>query len=43
VAAYTIDVRPHARRSLRQLNPSARETIAQVIDGLALIRGLRVS
>jgi mRNA interferase RelE/StbE len=36
VAAYTIDVRPRARRSLRQLGPSVRETIAQVIDGLAI-------
>jgi mRNA interferase RelE/StbE len=35
VAAYTIDVRPRARRSLRQLDPSARKAIAQVIDGLA--------
>jgi len=35
VAAYTIDVRPRARRSIRQLDPSVRETIAQVIDGLA--------
>jgi len=35
VAAYTIDVRPRARRSLRQLDPSVRKAIAQVIDGLA--------
>ena len=35
MAAYTIDVRPRARRSLRQLDLSVRETIAQVIDGLA--------
>ena len=35
MAAYTIDVRPHARRSLRQLDPSAREAIAEIIDGLA--------
>jgi mRNA interferase RelE/StbE len=35
VAAYTIDVRPRARRSLRQLDPSAQKAIAQVIDGLA--------
>ena len=35
MAAYTIDVRPRARRSLRQLDPSVQETIAQVIDGLA--------
>ena len=35
MAAYTIDVRPRARRSLRQLDPSVRKAIAQVIDGLA--------
>jgi mRNA interferase RelE/StbE len=35
VAAYTIDVRPRARRSLRQLDASARKAVAQVIDGLA--------
>jgi len=35
VAAYAIDVRPRARRSLRQLDPSVRKAIAQVIDGLA--------
>jgi mRNA interferase RelE/StbE len=35
VAAYTIDVRPRARRSLRQLDPSVRRTIARVIEGLA--------
>jgi len=35
VAAYTIDVRPRARRSLRQLDPSVRRAIAQVIEGLA--------
>jgi mRNA interferase RelE/StbE len=35
VAAYTIDVRPRARRSLRQLDPSARKAVAEVIDGLA--------
>jgi mRNA interferase RelE/StbE len=34
VAAYAIDVRPRARRSLRQLDPSVRKAIAQVIDGL---------
>jgi hypothetical protein len=43
VAAYTIDVRPRARRSLRQLDPSAQKAIAQVIDGLPVIRGLQVS
>lgn len=36
MAAYTIDVRPHARRSLRQLDPSVRKTLAQVIDDLAV-------
>jgi mRNA interferase RelE/StbE len=35
VAAYIIDVRPRARRSLRQLDAPARKTIASVIDGLA--------
>jgi len=35
VAAYTIDVRRRARRSLRQLDPSVRKAVAQVIDGLA--------
>jgi mRNA interferase RelE/StbE len=36
VAAYTIDVRPGARRSLRRLDPSVRKTVAQVIDSLAI-------
>jgi mRNA interferase RelE/StbE len=35
MAAYTIDVRPRARRSLRQLDPSVRKAIVQLIDGLA--------
>ena len=35
-AAYTIDVRPRARRSLRQLDPPVRKAVAQVIDGLAI-------
>jgi hypothetical protein len=35
MASCTIDVRPYARRSLRQLDPSVRKAIAQVIDGLA--------
>jgi mRNA interferase RelE/StbE len=35
VAAYTIDVRPRARRSLRQLDPSVRKAVARVIDTLA--------
>lgn len=36
VAAYTVQVRPHARRGLRQLDRSAREAITEVIDGLAI-------
>jgi mRNA interferase RelE/StbE len=35
MAAYTIDVRPRARRSLRQLDPSIRQALARLIDGLA--------
>jgi mRNA interferase RelE/StbE len=35
-ASYTIDVRPRARRSLRQLDPPVRKAVAQVIDGLAI-------
>lgn len=35
MAVYTIDVRPRARRSLRQLDPPVRKMVAQVIDGLA--------
>jgi mRNA interferase RelE/StbE len=35
VAAYRIDVRPRARRSLRQLDGPVRKAVAQVIDGLA--------
>jgi mRNA interferase RelE/StbE len=34
-AAYTIDVRPRARRSLRQFDPPIRKAVAQVIDALA--------
>ena len=34
MAVYTIDVRPRARRSLRQLDPSVRKAVAQVIDSL---------
>ncbi len=34
-AAYMIDIRPRARRSLRQLDPPVRKAVAQVIDGLA--------
>jgi mRNA interferase RelE/StbE len=36
MAAYAIDVRPRARRSLQQLDPSVRKAIAQVIEGLAV-------
>jgi len=35
VAAYTIDIRPRARRSLRQLDTPARKAIANAIDDLA--------
>jgi mRNA interferase RelE/StbE len=35
VAVYTLDVRPRARRSLRQLDPSVQKAIAEIIDGLA--------
>jgi mRNA interferase RelE/StbE len=35
VAVYTIDIRPRARRSLRQLDPSVQRVIAAAIDGLA--------
>ncbi|MBI1759552.1 MAG: type II toxin-antitoxin system RelE/ParE family toxin [Actinobacteria bacterium] len=33
--AYAIDIRPRARRSLRQLDPPDRKAVAEVIDGLA--------
>jgi len=36
VAAYDVDIRPRARRSLRQLDPSVRAVIAAVIDSLAV-------
>lgn len=36
MAAYTIDVRPRARRSLRQLDPPVRKTVAKIIDNLAI-------
>jgi mRNA-degrading endonuclease RelE of RelBE toxin-antitoxin system len=36
VAAYDVDVRPRARRSLRQLDPSVRKAVAEVIDNLAI-------
>jgi mRNA-degrading endonuclease RelE of RelBE toxin-antitoxin system len=35
VAAYALDVRPRARRSLRQLDPPVRKAIAETIDSLA--------
>ena len=35
MAAYSIDLRPRARRSLRQLDAPARKAIAGAIDRLA--------
>jgi mRNA interferase RelE/StbE len=35
VAAYALDIRPRARRSLRQLDPPVRKAIAEAIDSLA--------
>jgi mRNA interferase RelE/StbE len=35
VAAYTIDIRPRARRSLRQLDMPVRKAIGNAIDNLA--------
>jgi mRNA interferase RelE/StbE len=35
VSGYAIDIRPRARRSLRQLDPSVRAAVARVIDSLA--------
>jgi mRNA interferase RelE/StbE len=35
VEGYAIEVRPRARRSLRQLDPSVRVAVARVIDNLA--------
>ena len=35
MAAYTIDIRPRARRSLKQLDSPIRKAVAQAIDGLA--------
>jgi mRNA interferase RelE/StbE len=35
VAVYTVDIRPRARRSLRQLDTPARRAIASAIDDLA--------
>jgi mRNA interferase RelE/StbE len=36
VAAYALDIRPRARRSLRQLDPVARKAVAEAIDNLAV-------
>jgi mRNA interferase RelE/StbE len=35
VATYSLDIRPRARRSLRQLDPPVRKAIAETIDDLA--------
>jgi mRNA interferase RelE/StbE len=35
MAAYALDVRPRARRSLRQLDAPVRKAVAEVIDNLA--------
>lgn len=35
MAVYTIDIRPRARRSLRQFDTPARKAIASAIDRLA--------
>jgi mRNA interferase RelE/StbE len=35
MAAYAIEIRPRARRALRQLDPPARKAVARVIDVLA--------
>jgi mRNA interferase RelE/StbE len=35
MAAYALDVRPRARRSLRQLDAPVRKAVAEVIDRLA--------
>jgi mRNA-degrading endonuclease RelE of RelBE toxin-antitoxin system len=34
VAAYALDIRPRARRSLRQLDPPVRKTVAETVDSL---------
>lgn len=36
MGAYTIVVRPRARRSLRQLDTPVRKAVAEAIDGLAV-------
>lgn len=35
MGGYAIDMRPRARRSLRQLDPSVRKAVGRVIDSLA--------
>lgn len=35
MATYTIDIRPRARRSLSQLDPTVRKAIAETIDALS--------
>jgi len=35
VATYSIDIRPRARRSLSQLDPTIRKAIAETIDVLS--------
>ena len=35
MAAYTVTVRPKARRALRQLDGTARKAVAEAIDALA--------
>ena len=35
MATYTIDIRPRARRSLSQLDPTIRKAIAETIDALS--------
>ena len=36
MAAYTIELRPRARKSLRQFDTATRKAIAEAIDGLAV-------
>jgi mRNA interferase RelE/StbE len=36
VAGYALDIRPRARRSLRQLDPVARKAVAGAIDNLTV-------
>jgi mRNA interferase RelE/StbE len=36
VAAYSIDIRPRARRSLSQLDPAIRKAVAQTINALSV-------